>query len=126
MNYSKMHTLVITEWQNDDGSWERDYDIERPGCPEEALMMGPDDMPLMVKNCSVQWEITNAGLDGLDVDWLTLVPGKYRIRAWSQRFSTWGGDEWDAGIELVGQINEHFVGDECDCAKCKLPIIARQ
>lgn len=142
MTEEAVHVLVVSG----DSPEEREYEIEHPGCPEicdwgptmgemtmretiAALYVDDDwaedfdrDGRLVGRrNCYVQYEVENVGLETLEGPllpeatadyrwserWRLLAPGRYEIRGWYTP-QGWAGSEpieADGGIELLRRLD---------------------
>ena len=88
------HWLVIS-------SVGEDWHVEHPECCATDAALDENFGPFYL--CGVGSEITNCGLDSLDVDWKTLNVGRYEISHWVTRHDTAYGPEWDGGLTLVAR-----------------------
>lgn len=131
------HVLVI----HDVGDGEKEFEIEHPETCPRVCLWSPTMAELVVQekrreessgipmiafdslDCLVEYEVSNAGLDSLDLGadppddgtyqpaspwamdrWRQLPPGRYLIEAWYQG-GGWAGADWqdpDGGLALIG------------------------
>jgi hypothetical protein len=96
------HYLIIRNLNEDVGQddyyeeleWKIEHD---PICPKDDDWGGL----MSYHTCAVGNEVMNVGLDGLEPEWDTLEPGKYEIRAWHEVVTSYGGTEYEGGLEIV-------------------------